>query len=853
MKNIWTILQIQQTHDTKAIRQAYAKQLKETNPEIDPEGFKELRAAYEEALSHAGNASHTRTPSPAPTAIRNSNQILPSQPKAVEMIKPEASQPRIISGIPKAREVTEKHTPLPQVISGIPKTSKIVDSSSTHIEETTQISQMMQKLFASENEWTMVNLLLRWNHEGVFHHFGVSAQFQEGVLDYFSLQSCCFKKLFLTAYELFSWDQLLLKVNNSLTKKLTRIIEENDLRHLLFLFRKLQGFPLLLAAALNDFESAPEILSRNQNILLDKDVDGNTALHIACTVHAIEFAAFLLANQIDVNARNFADKSSLFIAVEQKNLELVKKLCEAGADVNICDHHHNTPLHYAVSSRHVEIVKYLASLPKIKLDPDALYFAVRTNHLNIAKVMIDFGLDVTVESLRIRESPLVCAARNDFLQMLVYLLNAGADPNQRDRNHDLPLIIAAERGFTQAVTLLLQKGAEQNHIILAAHQALKSNYFHIVQLLVGTNDLSTVDKIRTFASIYGQAHAYGFTSWMDDFLLRPEMITYTPLDLDTLPPLFQALYRNDAPLLIELLSQGADPNQTLPNGLAIFHVAIQLHRHEQFDILLQHAVDVDQRAAPYYFSPLFVAVKVQNQYAYRKLIELGAQDLPTATRHTALFAAVYNNDLSIMQELIARGSDLYQYAADGYRTLVFAAARMKHAEALQLLLSHGLDPDMIAGDPTTPRCCFSKPGDEIPDTPLTAAVKSRDLIGMQLLLDAGADSNRKSNGNPPLHLTLANGYFPVSETVNYYAVIDESHAMIDLLIKYGADINLKSDEGHTFLIKAIQSGPAETAIHLIESGADVFLSDSKGKLPIDYAREKNSSLLVSFLKQEKNS
>jgi ankyrin repeat protein len=851
MRNIWTVLQIQQTHDTKTIRHAYAKQLKEANPEIDPEGFKKLRAAYEEALNHAAKVSRPNTASPASTAIQHSSQVIPNPPKSTEVIDKEAPQPQIISGIPKARKVVEKNTPQPQIISGIPKASKIDDSLPTFVEETTQVYQLMQKLFTSENESATVNLLLRWNHEGVFHHFGVSEQFQEELIDYLSLQNHCLKKLFLTSYELFSWDQLLLKTNTPLAKTLISIIEKNDLRHLLVLFKKLQGFPLLLAAALNDFESASDILKTYQNIIHDVDANGNNALHIACTAHATEFVSFLIAHQIDVNAKNLSGKTALIIAIEQKNLNLVRKLCEAGADINICDHHHNTPLQYAVSSRYVEMMIYLALLPQIKLDLDALYFAVRTNQLNMVKAMIDLGCDVTPNSLRFKESPLVCAARNDFLQILGTLLNAGADPNQRDRNDDLPLIIAAERGFTQAVTLLLQKGAEQNHIILAAHQALKSNYFHIVQLLAGTNDLSTVDKIRTFAGIYGQAHAYGFTSCMDDFLLRPEMVyPYAPLAIDTLSPLFQALYRNDTNLFKELLSQGADPHQTLANGLALLHVAIQLHRHEQFDTLLQHHVDINQRAAPYYFSPLFIAVKVRNQYAYRKLIELDAEDLPTSCYHTALFAAVYNNDLPIMQELIARGSDIYQYAADGYRTLIFAAARMKHIEALQLLISLGLDPDMIAGDPTN-RCCFPRSSDEIPDTPLTAAVKNRDLIGMQLLLEAGADPNRKSNGTPPLHLTLANGYYPASETVNYYAVIDESHAIIDLLLKFGANINLKSDEGHTFLIKAIQSGPVETAIHLIESGADVFLSDSDGKLPIDHAKERNSSLLMSILEQEK--
>lgn len=47
---IWQVLGIEPTKDKTELKNVYREKLSKVNPEDDPEGFKELRSAYEEAM-----------------------------------------------------------------------------------------------------------------------------------------------------------------------------------------------------------------------------------------------------------------------------------------------------------------------------------------------------------------------------------------------------------------------------------------------------------------------------------------------------------------------------------------------------------------------------------------------------------------------------------------------------------------------------------------------------------------------------------------------------------------------------------------------------------------------------------
>ncbi|MEP7243525.1 MAG: hypothetical protein ABI885_07540 [Gammaproteobacteria bacterium] len=90
---VWDILELQPTDDAVSIRRAYARQLKKTHPEDDPNGFQALRAAYEIAL--AGVARRVAQLAHAGLDAEEAVDAEPlPRPRSAPSISPTRSNPR---------------------------------------------------------------------------------------------------------------------------------------------------------------------------------------------------------------------------------------------------------------------------------------------------------------------------------------------------------------------------------------------------------------------------------------------------------------------------------------------------------------------------------------------------------------------------------------------------------------------------------------------------------------------------------------------------------------------------------------------------------------------------------------
>ena len=210
---------------------------------------------------------------------------------------------------------------------------------------------------------------------------------------------------------------------------------------------------------------------------------------------------------------------------------------------------------------------------------------------------------------------------------------------------------------------------------------------------------------------------------------------------------------------------------------------------------------------------------------------------------TALYQAVFSEDVNSVKLLVECGADVNKGNEDGHAPLHAATeSESDHAfEMARILILHGADVNAkIKSDIVPDGWVHISEG----ATPLHNAVGvslvSEDLetysniAVVELLLFHGANVNAKDGFGctPLLYNALIWGHLDVME----------------LLIKHGADVNAKNDEdGGTTLHGAASGGDLEAVKLLISHGADIHARDFEGETPLHKATLQRDQDMVNYL------
>lgn len=420
-------------------------------------------------------------------------------------------------------------------------------------------------------------------------------------------------------------------------------------------------------------------------------------------------------------------------------------------------------------------------------EPDgttALHRAARKDDLDTARLLIRAGAKVDAAT-RYGVTPLYLASVNGSAAMIGELLRAGADPNAANPGGETALMTAARTGRLDAVTLLLDRGAHVNAREKVRGQtalmwAVLENHPAVVALLLargaGINaqtDVSVPDGTtgRPEATS-GDIGAHG------PGIYRPRAV---PSPSGAMTPLHFAAREGRLEIARILVDAGADLNARSANGTGPLVLAITNNHIELALFLVGKGADVNAADDFYKRSPLFAAVEMRN---------------PDYTRDTAPPVADARDPMDLIRTLLARGANpnaranttpfrgFYQVSAgwanfDG-QTPFLRAALNGDVELMRLLLAHGADPALGTYDGATPLMAAAGINWVVAQT--YSRSDAEYLEAATLCLERGNDVNAvNSQGFTALHGAANRGF----------------DAMIELLVKHGARLDIKDKQGRT--------------------------------------------------------
>ena len=232
----------------------------------------------------------------------------------------------------------------------------------------------------------------------------------------------------------------------------------------------------------------------------------------------------------------------------------------------------------------------------------------------------------------------------------------------------------------------------------------------------------------------------------------------------------------------------------------------------------------------------------------RALLDAGA-DVNQQTEYgwTPLLTAVNNRNYQLAKLLVERGADVNLPNKGGWTPLYLATdnrnieggdypvpkADLDHLQMIQLLLEKGANPNLRVKDNTLTRTIFTMQWFlEDGATPFIRASQSGDTALMKLLLKYGADPQiRTTFGDTALTAAGGIGWVP---GVTYERSVDENVEALRMLLDLGLDPNAANGDGRTALMGAAMKGRNAAVQLLVDRGADLAQKD-KGSRDTDKA------------------
>ncbi len=385
-------------------------------------------------------------------------------------------------------------------------------------------------------------------------------------------------------------------------------------------------------------------------------------------------------------------------------------------------------------------------------------------------------------------TPLLAACMEKQDELITFLLDAGADVNMADKNDGTPLMVASQAGRVPLVRFFLKKGARvncaNNEGNTALHLACFMGHTEVVKLLLQAGaDVSIKNNMS------GNAFRIA-------------------IDRKT----------NEIARLLFSYYPSVDKNDHMWRNI-FWNVSCR-GNEEVVEFLLSHGLDMDSCDEKKASHILFAPVLENRPDMVRYFLDRGASaNVKLPDGRTPLTVACDKNHEDIVILLLARGALINAVTKDNYSALTYACTK-GHERLARFLIAKGADVHTVdknfnplisavaADQVEVVRYLLSQ---EIKDTYKAMAFVAACHLGnypiIKLLLEAEVSPNSLDKQGNPVLIRLC--------------TLKDTASVVELLIKYGVNVNKAGIDKNTPLLCAAASGCADTVEHLLKAGAHV--------------------------------
>jgi len=403
-----------------------------------------------------------------------------------------------------------------------------------------------------------------------------------------------------------------------------------------------------------------------------------------------------------------------------------------------------------------------------------IYKAIEDNDQSLVTQILKKNPDLLNAKNPPGQTPLWKAAEKGRLEIARALLILGADPAIGDNENTLPVHIAAKGGNTELFDLLLSKGFDINIKddggITPLFYAIESRDPNMVKHVIEKGG-----SVKSKTNREWPVMLYG--------------VIFGPLETVQI-----------------LIDNKADVNAKNENGWAPMHSAASFGRTDIAKLLFEKGADIHAESNDG-TTPLMAALNPNCYDVAAFLISQGADVNHTGTGgNTAFINVAGRGTVSIAELLLKHGTDINAQNEFGQSALTVCAWSRNPDAMSKFLIINGVE---------------INPKERTAYTPLHNAARQGHLALVENLVHSGAQVNRLDE----------DGYTPLN-----FAIINKNPDIVKYLVDHGAFLNMQDNVlGNTELHLAATRGCPEIVGFLLKNGADVTLKNNEGKTALDLA------------------